>query len=129
MAVEQPGFSSSFVAGEDLSAKQYRYVKLNSDGEVVACAGATDDPVGVLQNNPVENAEALVMHGGITKMSADSAIAIDDRIGTSADGQGAKYVPGTDTTKYINGRALDAASAAGELFSMLFQCFGGGYNG
>lgn len=129
MAVEQPGFSSSFVSGEDLSAKQYRYVKLDSAGAVVACAGTTDDPVGVLQNSPVAGGEALVMHAGITKMSADAAVAINDRIGTSADAQGAVYIPGTDTTKYINGRALDAAANAGELFTMLFQCLGGGYNG
>lgn len=131
MAWEQPGFSTSLVAAADLSTKQFRFVKLDSNGNVVVCAATTDKPVGVLQNNPANvgstGQEALVMVEGITKMVAGATIAVDDLIGTDANGAAAPYVPGTDTTKYIVGRALEAASS-GETFTMLFSCMGIGGN-
>lgn len=128
MAFEQPGFSSTFKAGADLSAKQFYFVKLDSSGNVVACAAVTDKPIGILQNSPANNGEALVMHEGISKISADAALAIDDLVGCSADGQAAAYVPGTDTSKYIVGRMLDAPAAAAEIGSCLFNCMGIGGN-
>ena len=130
MAWEQPGFSSSFKAGADLSAKQFYFVKLDSNGDVVACAAATDKPIGILQNNPTSGLEALVMHNGISKVNADAALSIDDLIGTSADGQADAKVPGTDTTEYIVGRMLESTSAAGELGTCLFSCMAiGGLRG
>lgn len=130
MAWEQPGFSSSFVAGGDLSTKQFHFVKLNSSSEVVICAAATDKPIGILQNSPIAGQEALVMHNGISKINGDAALAVDDLIGTSADGQGDAKVPGTDVTEYIVGRMLEATNNAGELGTCLFSCMAiGGLRG
>lgn len=129
MAWEQPGFSSSLVAGADLSAAQFLFMKLDSSGNIITCAAVTDKPIGVLQNSPANvgstGQEALVMHEGITKMIAGGTIAIDDLIGTDGNGKAVAYVPGTDTTKYIVGRALEAASA-NEAFTMIFSCLGVG---
>lgn len=129
MAWEQPGFSSSLVAGADLSAAQFLFMKLDSSGNIITCAAVTDKPIGVLQNSPTNvgstGQEALVMHEGITKMIAGGTIAIDDLIGTDGNGKAVAYVPGTDTTKYIVGRALEAASA-NEAFTMIFSCLGVG---
>lgn len=122
MSWEQPGFSSSFAAGADLSAAQFKFVKLDSSGNVIVCAAATDKPIGILQNNPVSGGEALVMHNGISKVSSDASLNIDDLVGTSADGEAAAYVPGTDTTKYIVGRVLAAADAAHEYVPIIFNC-------
>ena len=119
---EIPGFKFTLVAGADLSSGQYRFVKLNASGEAVLCAAVTDKPVGVLQNDPGLGEEAEVMATGITKLSADSAVAIGDEIGTSADGQGDTIVSGTDTTVYKVGQALQAAGAAGVLFAALIDC-------
>lgn len=132
MAWEQPGFSSTMVAGADLSVTgQFLFVKQDANGRAVLCAAVTDKPLGVLQNSPAAvgstGQEALVMHEGITKMIAGTTIAVDDLIGTDVNGKAAPYVPGTDTTKYIVGRALEAASA-GEAFTMLFSCMGIGGN-
>lgn len=140
MAYEQPGFTTSMEAGADLSAKQFYFVKLDSAGKVVVCAAVTDKPIGILQNNPVSSQEALVMMDGISKVSADAALAIDDLVGPAADGQAAVYVPGTDTTKYIVGRVLGgtgtasgaggAAGAVDELATVAFSCLGiGGMRG
>lgn len=116
MAYEKPVFMHSREAGADLSGAQYKFVKLSGQ-TVVICAAATDVPYGVLQNAPLSGEQAEVMLVGISKVEADAAIAVDDLIGTSADGQADPKVPGTDTTEYVVGRALDVVSNAGEIFS------------
>ena len=115
-------FKITLSAGADLSAKQYYFVKLNSSGNAVACAGVTDKPVGVLQNNPTSGQAAEIVVVGLTKVSTDAALAIGDLVGTSADGQAAAYVAGTDTTKYVVGQALVTSGAADELTSIIVNC-------
>lgn len=127
MAFEIPLFSFSADAGADLSAAQYKFVKLNSSGQVVVCSAVTDIPVGILQNKPdTAGKSAEVMAAGISKVQGDANLAMGDQVGTSADGQAAAYVNGTDTTKYIVGQVLlDNAAAAG-LASILFNCMNPG---
>lgn len=115
-------FKISLEAGADLSAKQYYFVKLDNAGKAVVCSGVTDKPVGVLQNNPTSGQAAEVVVVGLTKISSDAALAIADQIGTSADGQAAVYVSGTDTTKYIVGTVLETSGAAGVINSVLVNC-------
>lgn len=122
MAFELPGFKFTRVAGADLSAKQYHFVKLDGNGLAVACAAVTDEPVGVLQNDPGLGEEAEIMASGISKLSADSAISIGDELGTSADGQADTIASGTETTVFKVGKALEAASAAAELIAALIDC-------
>ena len=112
----------SLEAGADLSAKQYYFVKLDSAGKAIVCAGTTDKPIGVLQNKPTSGQTAEITVLGVSKVSTDAALAIDDLIGTSADGQAAAYVNGTDTTKYIVGRALVTSGGAGEITTILVNC-------
>lgn len=123
MAFEIPLFQISRTAGGDLSSSQFKFVKLNSSGQVVDIAAVTDIPVGVLQNKPASGAEATVMVAGITKVQGDADLSKGNQIGTSADGQAAAYVAGTDTTKYIVGQVLDDNSAAGGLATALISCF------
>ncbi len=110
------------VAAADLSAKQYHFVKLDTDGKVAAITGATDIPYGVLQNKPIADAEAELVLLGITKISADEALNEGDVLGTSADGQAQVIVAGTDTTVYIVGRCRLAAGAAGRLGTAVVNC-------
>ena len=120
MAFEQPGFKITLVAGGDLSAKQFHFVKLNSSGQAVICAAITDIPVGILQNKPTSGQEAEIMVNGISKLVADGTIDEGNLIGTSNDGQGDAIVAGSDGTVYTVGQALEAA-AAGEIFAVLFN--------
>ncbi len=63
----------SRVAGEDLSAAQYKFVKLdNGTGNVLAVDGATDRPFGVLQNDPEsgEIAEITIVGGTKSRLAA-----------------------------------------------------------
>lgn len=127
MAFEIPGFTDGTrVAGGDLSAKQYHFVKLNNSGQVVIVAANTDKPYGVLQNAPASGATAEVMLMGISKVVADADLAIGDQVGSSADGQAATYAPGTDTTKYVVGEVLTANTAAAGIVSIAFNCLGAG---
>jgi hypothetical protein len=123
-AYEIPGFKFSPKAGADLSAaaNQYKFVKLDANGDVVAIAAATDIPIGVLQNLPTSGQEAEVMVDGITKLQADAAISVGAIIGTSADGQADVKVLGTDLTEHVVGVALTPAAAAGNYFSALIRC-------
>lgn len=101
------------VAGADLSAKQFYFVKLSAAFTVVACSAVTDIPIGVLQNDPTSGQEASVCVFGLTKVNSDAALAVGDVIGTAADGQAAAYAAGTDTTKYLCGQVVQASTAAG----------------
>lgn len=126
MAVEGQQIKWSFVAGGDLSAKQYYFVKISADNTVVVCAGATDVPVGVLQNSPASGGTAEVCSIGITKVSSDAALTAGNRIGTSADGQADAKTAGTDTTEYAVGIVLIGSGAAGGLATALINCAGAG---
>ena len=115
MAWTIPGFTFTRVAGADLRALQYYYVKLSTTDTVVVCAAATDVPIGILQNAPTSGQEAVIMATGISKVNSNAALSIGNLIGTAADGQADAKTAGTDTTEYVVGVVLEASSAAGEL--------------
>ena len=115
-------FKVTLKAGADLSAKQYYFVKLNSSGNAVVCAAATDIPVGVLQNNPVANQAAEIVVIGLTKVSTDAALAIGNFIGTSSDGQADAKTVGTDTTEYVVGVAMVTSGAADTITTAMVNC-------
>jgi hypothetical protein len=119
MAFEIPVFTFSLEAAADLSAKQYTYVKLDTNGRAAAVTAATDIPVGILQNKPAAlGREAVIVGLGISKVVANGAITAADQVGTSADGQCDGKTAGTDTTEYAVGQALTAATAATEILSV-----------
>lgn len=124
MAYEINNYSvrATFVAGADLSTKQYTFVKLNSSGEVIAAAAATDIPIGVLQNNPASGAEASVTIVGGTKIVAGAAIGEGGLVGTSSTGKAVALVAGTDTTKYVVGTLLTESGADGDIVSAVVNC-------
>src|SRR5262245_47307044 len=109
----------ALIAGADLSAKQFYFVKITANDTVNVCSAVTDIPYGVLQNKPLSGQEAEVMSYGTTKVSADAALTAGQLVGTSVDGQAAPYVAGTDTTKYGAGQVVHGVGAAGELATIL----------
>lgn len=123
MAYEIPVLLATFVAENDLSAKQYYFVELGTSlGQVDVCDALTDVPIGVLQNKPEAGEEATVMIMGISKVSTDADLARGDLIGPSADGQADARTIGTDTTHYVVGRVLDEPGAAGQLCTCAINC-------
>ena len=80
----------TLVAGADLSAKQYNFVKLNSSGQAIAIAAITDIPVGVLQNAPTSGQEAEVLISGGTKLVAGEAITLPAFLSVTSAGKADK---------------------------------------
>jgi len=111
----------SIPAGADLSAKQYTFVKISGTG-VIGAAAATDIPVGVLLNDPASDETAAVAVSGVVKVKASAAIVAGVLVGTTATGTAVTLVAGTDTTKYILGRAITAAGAAGDIITVAINC-------
>jgi hypothetical protein len=109
-------------AGADLSTKQYFFVKVNSTGQAVLCAAATDKPIGVLQNSPISGGEASITVVGGTKVVTSAACDEGTVVGTDSDGKAAPYVAGVDTTKFIVGSVILASGADNELATVLVNC-------
>ena len=124
MAYEISNYSvrATFVAGADLSSSQYKFVKLNSSGQAVAVAAATDVPIGVLQNNPASGAEASVVIVGGTKLVASASATLPSlMVGTTSAGKGVVLAV-TDTTKYALGTYLQAPGADGDIVAAVVNC-------
>lgn len=111
----------SIPAGADLSAKQYTFVKL-SGTNVISAAAATDLPIGVLLNDPASGETAAVAVSGVVKLKASAAISVGALVGTTSTGLGVSLTAGTDTTKYILGRAITAAGAANDIITVAVNC-------
>jgi len=116
-----PAVSITLEAGADLSAKQYLFVKIAS-GKAVACNGATDVPIGVLQNDPILGQGASIVVVGATKLVAGAAILAGVKIGTGADGKADAKVAGTDTTEYTVGQVILASGADGDICTAVINC-------
>lgn len=123
MAYEISNYSVkiSLVAGGDLSSSQYKFVKLNSSGQVVAVAAVTDRPIGVLQNDPTSGKVAEVLVVGGTKVKCGGSIAEGAALGVDADGDAKSLTVGTDTTQYIVGQSV-TEGASGELITAVVNC-------
>lgn len=124
MAYEIAGYAVRITlpAGADLSAKQYFFVKVNTSGQAVLCSGATDRPIGVLQNTPESGEEASVLVVGGTKVVASASIDEGSLIGTNADGKADAKTPGSDTTEYAVGTVILAAGADNEILTAVVNC-------
>jgi hypothetical protein len=122
MAFEFSNYSVKItrVAGADLSALQYTFVKLSTTDTVVTCSAATDIPIGVLQNAPTSGQEAEVLIVGGTKLTAGATIAIGNILGVTATGT-ASVLTVSDTTKYVLGSAISGGASA-EIITAVINC-------
>lgn len=101
MSVRNTSSLTNFLAGADLSALQYSFVKLHTvQGEVVKC-GAGERPVGILQNAPEDGevAEVACDQGRFAYLEVvDATAAIGAIMKSDANGKGT--VTTTDTDIY-----------------------------
>jgi hypothetical protein len=111
----------TLVAGASLASDQYKFVKLDSSGQAVLCSGATDRPIGVLQNNPASGEEAEVLVAGGTKVKAGGTVSEGTILKTNATGLAAALTVGTDTTHYIVGTSL-VDGVSGDVISAVINC-------
>ncbi len=112
MANVKYGTEIPYEAGEDLSSAQYKFLTLESDGQLDLADATTDEPIGVLQNAPdTAGKEARVVKGGQTKVVAGEALAVNTIVSTDASGQAVACPAGS----WPCGRVVVAAGASGDL--------------
>jgi len=114
---------TTFVAGEDLSAKQYHFVKIdNGDGEVVAVNGATDRPIGVLQNAPTAGQAAEVTIVGGTKIACGGSASFGQPLFASASATAVTLAFGTTASAAFSVGTFIENAAAGTDVAAVIDC-------
>lgn len=86
MAVMQSRDNRTFVAGEDLSAAQFKFVTLESDGQVDLADSAGENAMGVCISGATAGKAVTVCVSGSVMVEAGGAITAGDQIQTGADG-------------------------------------------
>lgn len=113
MAFENPILVKSYKAAEDMSSYQFRFVVQSADDTVRLMDGATEVPIGILQNTPsAAGQRADVMLMGISKCVANAAIAVGKLVK-------AEYVSTSD-----NGKADEADTAYDNVAGLVVQASG-----
>lgn len=106
-------------AGADLSALQFHFVVMSSDGQVDG-AGDGGAAIGVLQNKPSSAGEAAsVAIGGVSKVVVGSAIIAGQRVASASDSEA---IPAA-TGDIVMGVALESGDA-GDLIRVLLHASG-----
>lgn len=122
MAVEYLADNSrSWVAGADLSAVKYRFVKQHTTaGQVVLCA-AGEHPVGVMQAGEASGRAVAVLRPPATsKVTAGATLTAGQKLASGANGVAVPWVAGYG----VVGTA-DSASVTSGLVSVTLAVFGG----
>ncbi len=114
---------TTFTAGEDLSASQYKFVKIdNGTGNVVAVDGATDRPVGVLQNSPTSGQAAEVTIVGGTKVHAGGSASAGQALFANASANAVTLAFGTTgSAAFVVGAFVEVA-ASGSIVTAVIDC-------
>ncbi|MFH0878559.1 MAG: hypothetical protein V2A34_02490 [Lentisphaerota bacterium] len=101
---------------------RYLLGKVGTDALHVAACGASDDPLGVIEDEaaaaeePV-NVQPLGAAKRTLKMVASEIIALDARVFTAASGK-VQDLPTVNGTYYQVGRALSASGADGDVIEV-----------
>lgn len=102
MAVMQSRDTRTFIAGEDLSAAQFKFVTLEADGQV-DIAGDGVRAIGVCLNQPTAGKAATVAMTGKVLVEAGAAVTAGDEIASDAAGNAVTAA----STDIIMGYALE----------------------
>ena len=104
MAVMQSRDNRTLVAGEDLSAAQFKFVTLEADGQADLADSAGETCYGVLLNQPIAGKAATVCVAGKVMVEAGGTIAAGDNVAAAADGTAVTATTGL----IIMGQAYEA---------------------
>ncbi len=122
MAYDVPVLDINKPTITDLAAIQFYLVEDDGAGNAkLVAAAAALGILGVLQNDPATGQAAVVRVEGVSKCVAGGVVAPGNMIVSNASGQGVAY---GGTGGGVIGIALDAAAAAGDVFSLLLAHLG-----
>jgi len=113
MAVMQSRDTRTFIAGEDLSSAQFKFVTLESDGQIDLADAAGENAIGVLLNDPAAGEAATVAVSGKVMVTSGGTIAAGAQIQTDASGDALTAATGD----VVLGYALEAA-VDGQVFAI-----------
>lgn len=117
MAVTESRDNRTFIAGESLTAAQFLFVTLESDGEIDLADGAGEQCIGILENDPATGGEATVTVSGKCRVKAGATVAAGAAVATDAAGKGVTAA----STNIIMGYALEGGVANQVIAMELIQ--------
>lgn len=118
MAVMQSRDTRTMIAGEDLSAAQFKFVTLEADGQIDLADADGENCFGVLLNKPdAAGKAATVVVSGKVMVVAASAITAGDEIAVDAAGEAQELTASSSATAVTVGYALEDA-VDGQIFAM-----------
>ena len=94
MSTENKILDLTYPAAEDLSDDQYKFVVLNSSGQVRRPDSASEVALGILQNAPESGEAAVVRVIGVSKVQANNAIGIGTFVGPNTSRRRTREGPG-----------------------------------
>jgi hypothetical protein len=115
MAVMQSRDTRTFVAGESLAAAQFKFVTLESDGQVDLADSAGENCVGVCINDPAAGEAATVVMSGKVMVTAGGTIAAGAAVATDASGDAVTASTGNIVMGYATEAGVDGQIIAIEL--------------
>lgn len=115
MAVTESRETRTLIAGEDLSSHQFRFVTLESDGEVDKADSAGERCFGIVENDPAAGGEATVVVAGKTRIVCGGTVAAGAQIQTDASGEAITAASGDVSMGYAMEAGVDGQVIAMEL--------------
>ena len=118
MAFQENQLTITLEAASDLSAKQYRFVAVDTNGKVTT-TGDDGNPIGVLQNTPTAGQAATICVYGVTKLYIGTESGLGAGYNVGCDSNSAGKV--SDTASFRMGVALEDPTADGDIVAVLLQ--------
>lgn len=117
MAFKENQTSISLEASGDLSANQWYFVDVDTNGQA-AVVGDGADAIGVLQNDPdTQGHAASVAIDGVSRVSCGASVTAGDDVSSDANGQAVTSASGD----VVLGKALEDASGADSIIAVLLR--------
>ena len=118
MAYEIPVLDLSLPCStQDLSTRQYHFVKLSTAGVVELSTTIGGRALGVLQNKPSASALAQVRVHGVTKVYSDGTLGPGEMVAASSVGRAQASTAGS----YQLAVVLDGSTASAGVITALLQ--------
>lgn len=113
MSVMQSRDTRTFIAGEDLSSAQFKFVTLESDGQVDLADSAGENAIGVCLVGGAAGAAVTVVISGSVMVTSGGTIAAGAAIQTDANGDALTAASGDVVLGYARESAVD-----GQIFEI-----------
>lgn len=115
MAVMASRDTRTFIAGEDLSSAQFKFVTLESDGQVDLADAAGENAIGVCIVGGAAGAAVTVVVSGSCMVEAGGVITAGAAVQTGADGAALAAAAGDVVLGYAREAAVDGQIIEVEL--------------